>query len=290
MESKTAPPCDALRTARAGSPRRRTPSPAPARRAKEFVLAERWREYKHSGDQRARDDLVLAYAPIVKYVAGRVASRLPQHVEAADLISDGFRGLLAAVERFEPFRGVSFEVYADRRINGAILDGMRASDWVPRQVRDEARGIERATAALATSLRRLPREGELATALSLTRAQLNASLLRVSDARLLALDGPWGAAAVDGEQRTLLDTLADDEATDPAASAQHNDRQRAIHAAVGMLPAREQTILGLYYQQELTLTEIAEVLGISKSRVSQLHARAALELRTLLAPADQQAA
>lgn len=286
MEPKAAPPRDALRTPRVVNARRRTSSPAPARTKKEFVLAERWREYKHSGDRRARDDLVLAYAPIVKYVAGRVASRLPQHVEAADLISDGFRGLLAAVERFEPFHGVSFEIYADRRIRGAILDAIRAADWVPRQVREEARGIERATAELATSLRRLPKDGELATAMSLTRAQLDASLLRVSDARLLALDGPWGAEAVDGEQRTLLDSLADSEATDPAANAQHNDRRRRINTAVRMLPAREQTILGLYYHQDLTLAEIARVLGISQSRVSQLQARATLQLRTLLAPAE----
>lgn len=266
------------------SSQRRTSSAAPATPTKEFVLAERWRAYTHSGDPRARDDLVLAYAPIVKYVAGRVASKLPPHVEAADLISDGFRGLLTAVERFEPFRGVSFERYAARRVNGAILDGMRASDWVPRQVREEARAIERATTQLAMSLQRLPREGELASALSLTRAQLNASLLRVSDARLLALDGPWGSEASDGDRPTLLDTLPDDEATDPAVCAQRNDRRRAVRAAVSMLPDREQTILSLHYQQDLPLAQIAQVLRISESRVSQLHTRAALQLRTLLTP------
>jgi RNA polymerase sigma factor for flagellar operon FliA len=254
---------------------------------KTIVLAERWREYRRSGDLRARNDLVLAYAPIVKYVAGGIAARLPEHVEASELVSDGFSGLLSAVERFEPRRGVTFELYARQRISGAIYDGMRALDWVPRRVRDEARAIERTTAELSMSLRRLPRDGELARALSLTRAQLNRALQRVADSRLLALDQPWGAPATDGERPTLLATLADAGAPDPAVSAQRSDRRRSIRSAIERLTGRDQMILGLHYHQDLTLGQIGEVLGITESRVSQLQARAMIQLRTLLGPAER---
>ncbi len=249
------------------------------------MLAERWRTYKRDGDRRARDDLILAYSPIVKYLAGRVASRLPSHIEAAELVSDGFKGLMTAVEHFDPQRGTRFEAYADRRIRGAMVDGMRSLDWVPRQVRDEARQIERATAGLTMEKSRLPTDVELARSLSLTGRQLNAALQRISEARVLALDEPLGAELSDGHRPTLLDSLPDRGAVDPAASAQGFDRRRHIRAAIRHLSARDQMIFGLYYYQELTFVQIAEVLGISASRVSQLHTRAALRLRVLLAPA-----
>lgn len=286
-DRQATPPLRTRRTARVRQSRRRNPATASASASdKTIVLAERWREYSRSGDRRARDDLVLAYAPIVKYVAGRVAARLPEHVEAAELISDGFSGLLAAVERYEPARGVKFELYASQRIRGAIYDGMRALDWVPRLVREQAREIERTTAELAMSLQRLPTDAELARALSLTSAQLNVSLQRVADARLLALDEPWGSEAIDGDRPTLLDTLADSSAPDPALSAEGSDRRRLIRSAVGHLSGRDQVILGLRYHQNLTLSQIGEVLGISESRVSQLQTRAMLQLRTLLSPVD----
>ncbi|ADB48796.1 FliA/WhiG family RNA polymerase sigma factor [Conexibacter woesei] len=248
-----------------------------------IVLAERWRRYKGTGERAARDDLVLAYSPIVKYVAGRVAARMPAHVDVADLISDGFKGLLDAVERFEPVRGVRFEAYADTRIRGAIFDGLRSLDWVPRAVRAEAREIERATAELAMRLQRMPTDPELAGALSMSRRQLAASLQRVSDSRIVALDEPWGPVLADGRPVALLDTLPDLDAVDPAADSDETERSERIGAAVRQLPAREQVVLGLRYHHDLTLLQIGEVLGISESRTSQLHTKAALQLKAVLA-------
>lgn len=253
--------------------------------AKRIVLAERWRVWWREEDRRARDDLVLAYSPIVKFVAGRVAARMPEHVHEADLIADGFRGLMAAVEQYDPTAGMGFEAYAERRIRGAIFDGMRSLDWVPRRVRAEASEIERTTAELAMKLQRMPNDTELAAGLSMTRRQLNASLQRVSDARVVALDEPWGSSSDDGERPTLLEQLADPDAPDPAVAAVERDRREWIRRAIARLPGREQMILGLHYNQELTLGQIAEIIGMSESRTSQLHAKAVLQLRTLLAPA-----
>lgn len=251
--------------------------------SRRIVLAERWRRYKGTGERTARDDLVLAYAPIVKYVAGSVASRMPAHVDVADLISDGFKGLLDAVERFEPVRGVRFEAYAGTRIRGAMFDGLRSLDWVPRTVRAEARDIERATGELAMRLQRMPTDPELAGALAMSSAELAASLQRVSDSRIVALDEPWGPAPTDGRPVPLIDTLADVDAVDPAADSDATERSERIGVAVRRLPAREQVILGLRYHQDLTMLQIGEVLGISESRTSQLHTKAALQLKALLA-------
>jgi RNA polymerase sigma factor for flagellar operon FliA len=255
-----------------------------SRRAKTIVLAERWRRYKTSGAREIRDQLILAYSPIVKYEAGRIASRMPAHVEVADLVSYGLGGLIDAVERFEPDRGIAFEAYAGRRIRGAIFDELRSLDWVPRAVRTEAREIDDATTALSTRLQRMPTDAELATELSMDPAQLSASLQRVADARMVALDQPWASAHADGIERTLLETLPDPDAVDPAASADANDLRDRIAEAIEQLPEREQVVLGLRYHQGMSFPEIGEILGVSESRISQLHAKAVLQLGALLPP------
>jgi RNA polymerase sigma factor for flagellar operon FliA len=249
---------------------------------KTIVLAELWRRYKRGGDRQARDQLILAYSPIVKYAAGRIVARMPAHIEVADLVSYGLGGLIDAVERFEPARGIKFESYASTRIRGAILDELRSLDWVPRSVRHEARQIEKATADLSTRLQRMPTDGELAGELSVDAEQLGASLQRVADARMLALDQPGGGAWAEGLQPTLLETLADPHAVDPAASAAATDLRERMAAAIEHLPERERVILGLRYHQELTFSEIGEVLGVSESRISQLHTKAVLQMGALL--------
>ena len=164
---------------------------AKAEAPQSIVLAATWRRYKRTGDRETRNKLILAYSPIVKYAAGRMAARMPAHVELADLISYGMGGLIEAVERFEPARGIKFESYAATRIRGAIFDELRSLDWVPRSVRTEARGIEEATAALTARLHRMPTDVELAGHLLIEPKELDASLQRVSDARMIALDQPW---------------------------------------------------------------------------------------------------
>jgi RNA polymerase sigma factor FliA len=259
--------------------------PSTVERRKRIVLTESWRRYKKTGDQQSRNQLILAYSPIVKYTAGRIASRMPAHVELAELISYGLGGLIEAVERFEPARGVKFESYAGTRIRGAILDELRSLDWVPRAVRREAREIEKATADLSGRLHRMPTDAELAAEMSIETEALDASLQRVADARMLALDQPWDIRAADGVETTLLQTLPDTHAVDPAASADAADLRDRIADAIEHLPEREQLVLGLRYHQELRLAEIGEILGVTESRISQLHAKAVLQLRALL-PAD----
>jgi len=224
----------------------------------------------------------VAYSPKVKYVAGRIASRMPAHVDVADLVSYGLGGLINAVERFEPARGIKFESYADKRIRGAIFDELRTLDWVPRAVRTEARAIETATTELSTRLQRMPSDAELGAELSMDPAQLSASLQRVADARLVALDQPWRSPTNDEIEPTVLATLPDPTAVDPAASADERDRRERIGQAIGQLPERERVVVGLRYYQDLRFSEIGDVLGVSESRANQLHAKAVIQMRTLL--------
>jgi RNA polymerase sigma factor for flagellar operon FliA len=242
-------------------------------------LAEQWRRFGRTRDLEARDQLILAYSPIVKYAAGKIASRMPAHIEVADLVSYGLGGLIDAVERFEPDRGVKFESYAGLRIRGAIFDELRTLDWVPRSVRAEARKIDTAMGELSTRLQRTPTDDELAAKLSMDTAQLDAALQRVADSQMIALDEPWGGPS--GLQPTRLEALHDEDAVDPAASAIATEQRGHIAEAVKQLPEREQTILALRYHQELTNSEIGEILGVSESRVCQLHAKAVLRMRAL---------
>jgi RNA polymerase sigma factor for flagellar operon FliA len=252
----------------------------PYRTPKKIVLAEEWRRYTRTGSREARDQLVLAYSPIVKYAAGRIASRLPPHIEFADLVSFGIGGLIEAVERFDPDRAVAFESYAGLRIRGAIFDGLRSLDWVPRSVREEARHIQVAISELTARLHRVPTDSELAAELSMDTEQLGAAMQRVADTRIVALDEQWDQG--DGAQHTRLDTLPDADAPDPPAIALATELRDHISEAIGQLPGRERVILALRYQQELTNGEIGDVLGISESRVSQLHAQAVLRLRAIM--------
>jgi RNA polymerase sigma factor for flagellar operon FliA len=253
-----------------------------SRAPKAIVLAERWRRYRRDGEREVRDQLVLAYSPIVKHVAGRIASRMPPHVDLADLVAYGLVGLIEAVERYDPARGVKFESFAGLRIRGAIIDAMRSLDWVPRAVRDEARVLERTSADLLVRLQRLPTDAELATALKIEPAELDALLQRVANAQLVALDQPWGVNGSDSAPTTMLDFLPDHAAGDPAEISERADLADDVAEAVLQLSGREQTILALRYHQDLSYAEIGEVFDVSESRISQIHTKSMLNLRLLL--------
>nr|MBA2440530.1 sigma-70 family RNA polymerase sigma factor [Thermoleophilaceae bacterium] len=182
---------------------------------KPIELKDLWRRYKDDGDQRARERLVLAYAPLVKYVAGRMSSGLPAHVEEADLISYGLLGLIGAIERYEPEREIKFETFAVSRIKGAIIDELRSLDWVPRSVRARARDIEKAHTKLENRLARAPTEEEMAKELDMTEDELRDGLLQIANSSILALDDLWTVADPAGGQISLLDTIRDPNATDP---------------------------------------------------------------------------
>ena len=250
---------------------------------KAVELRELWRRYRTTGDDRAKEALVLAYAPLVKYVAGRLGSGLPAHVEEADLISYGLSGLTAAVERFDPGREIKFETFAIPRVRGAILDELRALDWVPRTVRARARQLERANVRLEGRLLRAPSDDELAAELGIKVDELHDALLEISRSTIVALDELWSSQDGGGDQVSLLETVADLEAPDPQAVFDTLERRQQISQAILALPERERLVIALYYYEELTLREIGEVLGVTESRVSQMHAKAALRLRSKLA-------
>ena len=246
-----------------------------------------WRRYRERGDGQARDRIILTYAPLVKYVAGRMRSALPSHVDEADLISYGLVGLISAVERFDPGRRVKFETYAVTRIKGAIIDELRALDWVPRSVRARARAIEGASAELESRLHRTPTDEELAGALGMDMDEFHHALTQISNASIVALDEMW-AVSPDGEGVSLMDTLGD-RRSDPADLLDVTDLRDTLADAIARLPERERIVVALYYYDNLSLKEIGQVLGVTESRVSQLHTKAVLRLKGRLQDGGREA-
>lgn len=245
-------------------------------------LRELWRSYKVDGDERARERLVVAYSPLVKFIAGRMASGLPSHVEEADLVSYGLLGLIGAIERFDLEREIKFETFAVARIKGAIIDELRSLDWVPRSVRARARDVERAHAALESSLGRAPTDEEMAVKLEMTVDEFRDVLLGIANSSVLALDDLWTFADPEGGggQISVLDTIQDPNALDPEHEANTAELKDRLADAIESLPERERLVVALYYYESLTLREIGEVLGVTESRVSQLHTKAVLALRS----------
>jgi RNA polymerase sigma factor FliA len=214
---------------------------------KEVELRELWRRYKRDADPRARERLVVAYSPMVKFVAGRLGAGLPSHVEDADLISYGLMGLIGAIERFEPERGIKFETFAMTRIRGAIIDELRSLDWVPRSVRARAREIEQAQSRLEHELQRPPTEAELAEKLGLSEDELQNSLLEISNSSVYALDELWAISDASGDQVSLLDTISDPSAADPQEALDTSEVKDRLAEAIASLPEREQLVVALYY-------------------------------------------
>ena len=238
-----------------------------------------WRSYGQTHDAALRDRLVLHYAPLVKYVAGRVGTGLPAHADIADLVQSGIFGLVDAIDRFEPERGLKFETYAMQRIRGAILDELRAQDWVPRSVRARARELERALERLEGRLQRSASDTEVATELGIGVSELKDLYAQLQLTSVVALDeliamGRGGAS--------LAETLPDDRVPDPGAVLDAGENRRLLAQAVAQLAERDRVVVTLYYFENLTLAEIGKVLGVTESRVCQLHTRAVLRLRTKL--------
>ena len=248
-----------------------------------------WLEYRRTGDQRLRDRLVLTYAPLVKYVAGRLGSGLPAHVDEGDLVSYGLLGLMGAIERYDPERDVKFETYAISRIKGSIIDELRAMDWVPRSVRSRARDIERAIAELEAKLGRAPTDEEISVKLGISEDELEESLSEISRSSIAALDELWTVSGSGGDQVALIDTIEDTTGPEPQSELAATELKEALGEAIARLPEREKLVVTLYYYEELTLREIGEVLGVTESRVSQLHTKAILRLKAHLSAAGARA-
>ena len=244
-------------------------------------LGDLWAAFKADPRPELRDRLILQYAPLVKYVAGRVAVGLPQNVDQSDLVSYGMFGLLDAIEKFDLDRGYKFETYAISRIKGAILDELRAVDWVPRSVRSRAREIERAFTQLEGRLHRTPTDDELVTQLGWTAEQFQSALGQISFAGVVALDEMLSAGGERGEAITLGDTIADAGAG-PTAVYEVEEMRQLLAQEINRMPEREKVVLTLYYYENLTLADIGEVLGVTESRVCQVHTKAMIQLRSRL--------
>jgi RNA polymerase sigma factor FliA len=249
---------------------------------KAVELRDLWRRYKEDGDERARERLVVAYSPLVKFIAGRMASGLPSHVEEGDLISYGLLGLIGAIERFDLEREIKFETFAVARIKGSIIDELRSLDWVPRSVRAKAREIEATQTKLEHELGRVPTDEEVANKLEMTLEDFQESLLQISNSTVVALDELWTVSDASGDQVSLLDTMKDPNAVDPAKELGVSELKDRLAHAISRLPEREKLVIALYYYENLTLREIGEVLGVTESRVSQLHTKAVLRLKARL--------
>jgi RNA polymerase sigma factor for flagellar operon FliA len=203
-------------------------------------------------------------------------------VDEGDLVSYGLLGLIGAIERFDLEREIKFETFAVARIKGAIIDELRSLDWVPRSVRARAREVERAHAALEAELGRSPTDEEMAEKLELSVEEFRDALLQIANSSVLALDDLWTFADPDGSggQISVLDTIQDPNALDPESEAHTAELKDRLADAIESLPERERLVIALYYYENLTLREIGEVLGVTESRVSQLHTKSVLALRS----------
>jgi len=243
-------------------------------------LARHWQRWSTRRDQSARDHLLVHYSPLVKFVAGRIGAGLPSTVDTGDLVSSGIFGLIDAVERFEPERGLKFETFATPRIRGAILDALRALDWVPRSVRSRSRSVQQAIAALEQRLGRSPSDEELAEHLEIDVEELGDWLAGIARTTVGPLD-----RAIDAG----LDPVATDQRghQSPDDVIQDDELRSSMRDEIRRLPERERLVLSLYYDEGLTLVEIGQVIGVTESRVSQIHTKAVLQLRSRLAAADR---
>ena len=240
-----------------------------------------WATFKEDDDADAREQLIINYSPLVKYVAGRLSSSLPQTVDTADLISYGIFGLIDAIEKYDPDRGIKFETYAIARIKGAIIDELRAMDWVPRSVRARARELETAYITLETRLKRVPEDSEVAEEMGISPRELHDILSKLSYTSIVSFEELWVGG--DREDRgNAMSVIEDETADDPVKMFEAEEIKDILASAIERLPERERIVIGLYYYEGLTLKEIGQVLGVTESRVSQLHTKSVLRLRARL--------
>lgn len=230
---------------------------------------------------KEREELILEYAPTIRFVAGRIAMRLPSHVAIEDLISAGVLGLIDAVDKYDPDKKVKFKTYAEFRIRGAILDELRAMDWVPRSVRKKSSALEEVIGRLQNTLGRPAEDEEIAEEMDISLPELHRLLDEVSGVNLLSLDdseNPLGN--LDSEQ--VMEALGREGLEDPLARLGLLELRTTVAQTIEGLPEKEKLVVSLYYYDELTMREIGEVLGYTESRISQMHTKAILRLRARL--------
>ena len=246
------------------------------------LIKAKWEEYKASPTKEIRNELIINYSPLVKYVAGRVASNLPKFVDISDLISYGMFGLIDAIGKFDITRDIKFETYAITRIKGAIIDELRNLDWVPRTLRSKARDIENKYQELENKLKREPNDNELAESLNITLDEFYNTLSQLSRSSVIALEDLITSGSEKDDKSEIMGLVEDHKAADPVQLFEDEEVKSTLLDSIKKLPEREKTVIALYYYETLTLKEIGEILSISESRTSQLHAKALLRLRVRL--------
>jgi RNA polymerase sigma factor FliA len=250
------------------------------------VLAEKteeelWKLYRKNKDPRIRERLVKQYAPLVKYVAGKVAIGMPHNVEFDDLVGYGVFGLFDAIEKFDPDKHVKFKTYAVTRIRGAIFDELRSIDWVPRSVRQKTREIEETVRRLESSLGRSASDAEIAKEMGVSMKEFEKLMLKISGTSILSLNDIWYTGD-DNDKVSIADSIESPQSLNPDIIVEKDEIKRVIVQAISELPDKEKKVLVLYYYEDLTLKEIGKVLEVTESRISQLHTKAIMRLRAKL--------
>lgn len=240
-----------------------------------------WKQYKKSKDPQIRDSFVKQYAPLVKYVAGKVAIGMPHNVEFDDLVGFGVFGLFDAIEKFDPDKHVKFKTYAVTRIRGAIFDELRSIDWVPRSVRQKSREIEDTIHRLEASLGRAASDEEIAKAMNMSMDDFQKTMMKVSGTSILSLNDVWYNDD-ENDKVTIVDSIESPNSMNPDTIVEKEEIKRVIVEAINELPDKEKKVLVLYYYEDLTLKEIGQVLEVTESRISQLHTKAIMRLRSKL--------
>ena len=240
-----------------------------------------WEQYRQSADIEVRNHLIERYAPLVKYVAGRMATNMPPQVEFDDLVSYGIFGLIDAIEKYEPSRGFKFKTYATTRIRGAIIDELRALDWIPRSVRQKSRQLQQVYSDLENRLGRAASDEEIAQELGISLEEFDQLVNDISGTAVISLDDVWHVGSDDDEIQ-VGDTIAGSEKDHPNYKIEREEIKNILIDAIKQLPPREKEVIALYYYEELTLKEIGLVLGVTESRVSQLHSKAIMRLKAKL--------
>jgi len=240
-----------------------------------------WSLYKERRDPSIRDAFIRQYAPLVKYVAGKVAASMPNTVEFEDLVGFGVFGLLDAIEKFDPDKNVKFKTYAVTRIRGAIFDELRSIDWVPRSVRQKTKEIEDAVVNLEAKLGRPASDQEIASSLGVTEDDFMKTMLKISSTSVLSLNDVWYSGD-EADKISIGESIESPSSMNPDATVEREEVKRVIVQALSELPEKEKKVLVLYYYEDLTLKEIGQVLDVTESRVSQLHTKAILRLRAKL--------
>ena len=242
------------------------------------ALVKRYKQDTQGVDGKLRDQLIMDYANLIRFVAQRIASRLPANIEVDDLISSGVIGLMDAIEKYDPSRDNKFKTYAEFRIRGAILDELRTQDWVPRSVRDKAKRIERTFQELEQKFGRPATDDEVCTALEMTTEEYFDMVSKVKSISLISIDDLSGPGQTD--RRSLLDSIENPSSKNPFAQLKSKGVKEILMKHIDDLPEKQKLVLSLYYYEDLNLKEIGKILDVTESRVSQLHTQAVIKLRS----------